>query len=243
METELILRLLAIALLSEVIGTVGGFGSSLFFVPAASLFLDFKSVLGLTALYHISSNLSKIYFFREGSSKKLFLTMGLPSIAMVIAGAWLSRFADPVVLQRILSAFLILTGLLFLLKKDLRISPSNPNAILGGSISGFLAGLVGTGGAVRGLFLTGFGLQKNSFIATSALIDLGVDASRSFVYLLNGFIQPAIALLALALFGVSFAGTFLGKKILNRFSEEKFRAIVLVMIIVMGFYSAIQSYS
>jgi uncharacterized membrane protein YfcA len=36
-----------LALLAEVIGTVGGFGSSVFFVPVANFFLDFQSVLGL----------------------------------------------------------------------------------------------------------------------------------------------------------------------------------------------------
>jgi uncharacterized membrane protein YfcA len=53
-----------LALLAEIAGTVGGFGSSLFFVPIASYFLDFHSVLGITALFHVSSNLSKIAFFR-----------------------------------------------------------------------------------------------------------------------------------------------------------------------------------
>jgi uncharacterized membrane protein YfcA len=38
-----VLFFFVIALLSEVIGTVAGFGSSVFFVPLAGLFLDFHS--------------------------------------------------------------------------------------------------------------------------------------------------------------------------------------------------------
>ena len=37
-----------IALLSEIVGTIGGFGSSVFFVPLAGLFFDFHTVLALT---------------------------------------------------------------------------------------------------------------------------------------------------------------------------------------------------
>ena len=54
-----------LAFIAEILGTVGGFGSSLFFVPIASYFLDFHSVLGITALFHVSSNLAKIALDRK----------------------------------------------------------------------------------------------------------------------------------------------------------------------------------
>jgi uncharacterized membrane protein YfcA len=60
-----------LALLAEIIGTISGFGSSILFVPIASLFLDFKVVLGITAVFHVFSNLAKIYFFHEGIDKKI----------------------------------------------------------------------------------------------------------------------------------------------------------------------------
>ncbi len=46
--------------MAEIFGTVGGFGSSVFFVPMASYFLDFQTVLGVTALFHLSSNMTKM---------------------------------------------------------------------------------------------------------------------------------------------------------------------------------------
>ena len=57
---------LFLALIAEVLGTIGGFGSSVFFVPVANFYFDFESVLGLTAIYHLSSNLSKIVLFKKG---------------------------------------------------------------------------------------------------------------------------------------------------------------------------------
>ncbi|MDX1550365.1 MAG: hypothetical protein R3278_07445, partial [Lysobacter spongiicola] len=60
MGIERALLFLALALLAEVAGTVGGFGSSVFFVPIANFFFDFESVLGITALFHLASNASKL---------------------------------------------------------------------------------------------------------------------------------------------------------------------------------------
>ena len=55
-----------LALLAEIVGTVGGFGSSLFFVPLAIHFFGFHRALGITAMLHLFSNVSKIALFREG---------------------------------------------------------------------------------------------------------------------------------------------------------------------------------
>jgi uncharacterized protein len=49
-----------IALFSEVVGTVAGFGSSVFFVPLAGLFFDFREVLALTSILHVFSNAAKL---------------------------------------------------------------------------------------------------------------------------------------------------------------------------------------
>ena len=57
---------LLLALFAEVIGTIGGFGSSVFFVPLGNFYFDFYSVLGLTAIFHLSSNVSKIFLFNQG---------------------------------------------------------------------------------------------------------------------------------------------------------------------------------
>lgn len=54
-----------LALLAEIFGIVGGFGSSLFIVPVAAFFLYFYSVLGITAIFHLSSNISKIFLSRS----------------------------------------------------------------------------------------------------------------------------------------------------------------------------------
>jgi len=225
---------IVLSLLAEILGTVGGFGSSMFFVPIAGFFLDFHSVLGITAVFHLSSNLSKIALFRNGFDKRLLLTIGIPAILCVILGAYLSRFADSRVLGLLLALLLIsLSGLLLLFRK-FSIRPTIGNGIAGGALSGLTAGLLGTGGAIRGLTLAAFRLDKERFITTSAMIDLAIDLSRSVVYVYNGYLHRHDLWLVPVLLVISVIGTYIGKKVLRRFSEEQFRYVVLVLILITG---------
>ncbi len=223
-----------LALIAEILGTVGGFGSSLFFVPIAGYFFDFHSVLGITALFHLSSNVSKIALFRKGFDKKLVLTIGVPAVVFVIAGAFLSRFVNSVLLQVILSVFMILLSLMLILFRHIRLKPNTTNSITGGALSGITAGLLGTGGAIRGLTLAAFNLDKERFIATSAIIDLGIDLSRSVVYFSNGYMHKHDYYLIPILLIVGITGTFIGKKLLARFSEAQFKYIVLSLVFITG---------
>lgn len=223
-----------LALLAEVLGTVGGFGSSLFFVPIAGYFLDFHSVLGITALFHVSSNVVKIGFFSKGFDKKVVLSIGIPAVLFVITGAYLSKFIDSKMLEIALAIFLIATSVTFLVVKTIVIKPSISNAFIGGTLSGLIAGLLGTGGAVRGITLAAYNLKMEAFIATSAIIDLAIDSSRAVVYTANGYVHRHDLYLIPILLVVSILGTYIGKKILLRMSEEQFKSIVLVLILITG---------
>lgn len=225
---------LLLALIAEIIGTVGGFGSSVFFVPIGNFYFDFYSVLGLTALFHLSSNLSKIFLFRKGLDKKLLIHIGIPSVVFVIVGGFLSKHLNTQYLEVILGGFLVAFSLFFLIKNKVIVLPNKKNAIVGGTLSGFSAGLLGTGGAIRGLTMAAFNLEKSVFIATSAFIDFMIDFSRTFVYYQNGYIQGDILKYVPFLFIIGLVGSYLGKKILNYIPQSKFRMISLVLILLIG---------
>ncbi|MBU2525617.1 MAG: sulfite exporter TauE/SafE family protein [Bacteroidetes bacterium] len=231
------LTFILLALIAEIVGTVGGFGSSVFFVPLGNFYFDFQTVLGLTAIFHLSSNLSKIFLFKKGLNKRLLLVIGIPSVLFVVLGGFLSNIIDSTYLEISLGIFLVGFSLLFLIKKSLTISPNNKNAIIGGSFSGFSAGLLGTGGAIRGLTMASFNLEKSVFIATSAFIDFMIDFSRTFVYFNNGYIHKHDLKYVPYLFVIGVVGSFIGKKILHHIPQNKFRRLSLFLIFVIGMIS------
>ncbi len=237
MPPDKIYAFITSAFVAEILGTVGGFGSSLFFVPIAAYFLDFHSVLGITALFHVSSNLTKIALFRHGFDKNIILWVGIPAVVFVVIGAYLSQFANTDILEKILGVFLIVISVFFFLNRNMKIEPSRRNSLLGGVFSGLAAGLLGTGGAIRGLTLASYQLRIEVFIATSAIIDLAIDASRAVVYTSNGYVHKHDLYLIPLLLVVSILGTLIGKKILSKISEDKFKMIVLGMIFLTGIFS------
>jgi uncharacterized protein len=223
-----------IALLSEIVGTVAGFGSSVFFVPLAGFFFDFHQVLALTSILHVFSNAAKLVFFGRHIRLGLLLLLGVPSIAAVIAGAYLSTKLELRFDQLILGLFLIAFSLLFLGKPTIKISATKFNAISAGGVAGFLAGLIGTGGALRGLALAAFNLEKNVFVATSAGIDSGVDFSRMIIYLRSGYLAPNSLVYVAGLLVIAFVGSYLGKLALGHIHQKYFRQMVLGFVLVIG---------
>jgi uncharacterized membrane protein YfcA len=100
--------------------------------------------------------------------------------------------------------------------------------------AGLLAGLIGTGGAIRGLVLAAFDLEKGVFVATSAAIDSGVDLSRMIIYLRNNYLTADFYWYIPGLFLVAFAGSYTGKFVLNKIEQKSFRKIVLVLVFLIG---------
>lgn len=225
---------LLLALLAEVAGTVGGFGSSVFFVPIANFYFDFQSVLGITALFHLASNLSKLGLFRAGIDRGLLLRMGLPAVAFALLGGLASAWIETRGLTVLLALFLIALSGWMLLRPRWKVRASAGNAVLGGVLSGGMAGLVGTGGAVRGAVMAAFDLRKDVFVATSAAIDLAIDLSRAAVYARNGYIHSHDLVWIPLLAVVALAGTWLGRRILARVPQALFRRIALLLVLAIG---------
>lgn len=220
-----------LALLAEIVGTISGFGSSILFVPLASLVVDFKVVLGITAVFHVFSNLSKIYLFQKGIDKQIALKLGIPAVLFVTLGAWLTNYIPQKEIELGMNFIIFSIALYMMSGHHKRIKESNTNLYLGGTLSGFFAGLIGTGGAIRGITLAAFNLEKDAFIATSAIIDMGVDVSRAGVYIASGYFQREHVILIPFLIIISIAGSYAGKRILNYIPEKTFQYIVLGVIL------------
>lgn len=229
-----------LALLAEIVGTISGFGSSILFVPLASYFIDFKLVLGITAVFHVFSNLSKIILFQKGINKNIAIKLGIPAVLFVILGAYLTSVIPLKEIELSMNLIILALTVFLITGAGKRMKQSNFNLYMGGTISGFLAGLIGTGGAIRGITLAAFGLEKDVFIATSALIDLGVDSSRAVVYILQGYFTKEHIILLPFLILIAIVGSYLGKKILAYLPEKYFHYVVLGVIGTISILQTIQ---
>jgi uncharacterized membrane protein YfcA len=210
---------------------MAGFGSSTIYLPLASYFVDFKTALVLVAIFHLFGNIGRIAFFRHGLDRRVLLVFGLPSFAFSLLGATLVGELSQTFLKLLLGIFLISLSAVFLVRPKIAFPASTRSLVLGGGVSGFIVGLIGTGGALRATFLTGLKIDKEKYIATAAVIALGTDATRIPSYLAGGFLAEQYYYLVPILFAIALGGSYVGRKIVGRIDQTKFRKMVLIAVI------------
>ena len=228
------------AFVAEIIGTIAGFGSSTVFLPIALVFFDFKTALTLVAFFHLFGNLTRIVYFHKGMDMKVFLLFGIPSVIAKFIGAYLVNYVPHEILKGLFGIFLIAYALWALTDHYLKIKNKIRSMIIGGVVSGFIAGLIGTGGAVRGAMLNVLVKNKNKYIVTTAAIAFVVDLTRIPIYITQGYLRENMMWYLSILFVIALIGSYLGKIVVDRVPQKEFRVIVLLAVLTAGAYFVYQ---
>lgn len=235
-----IVFLMAVMVLAGAIKGLSGFGQTLFMLPLLALFLPIKLVppfLILTGLMMDSMMALKLH--RHAPWKKI-VPIFLCSIPGSWAGIYLLKRIDVSFVQIVIGIMLILFSAYFLFTK-----PKHRGTRFGwiyptGFVSGFLGGMMGTAGPPVIVFAA---LQKwkkeitQSFFVHYFLI-FGVVATFSFwkadlltqqvcVYFLWSL--PALVL-----------GILIGQFFYKKATEEFYRKIVLVILLLLGVFTLVK---
>lgn len=224
------------AFVAEILGTIAGFGSSTILLPFAFLLFDLPTALALVAIYHIFGNIGRMIFFKQGLKWRLIFIFGIPSLIFAGLGAFFIAAIPQDILKFVFGMFIVVYAISAFLGKEVKLKPTDMNAVIGGGVSGFAAGLIGTGGPFRAAFLHAFKSPKNTFIATSAAVAMTADIPRLGVYIWQGYVTREQFLFIPALFVIAFAGVFIGKQVVNKISTKVFHDVVLVGLSIIGFH-------
>lgn len=226
---------------SSAIGTVSGFGISTLMVPIMLFFLPYPETLLFVGVVHWFGDVSKLFFFKKGLNWKILLAFGIPGIVAAYIGAGLIFKISSVILSRGVGIFLIGYVLFLALKPKFKIKPNISSALLGGGVSGLMGGLTGVGGgAVRAVVLTAFNLQKEVYVFTTGIVGATIDASRISGYFFGGTRINHILLIGLPFFVIaSFAGVRIGKVLVDKIPQEKFRYVVAFFLLAIGIKFAV----
>lgn len=122
----------------------------------------------------------------------------------------------------------------------LRPRPTLGAMAAGGAVSGFLAGLIGTGGARRGAFLSAFAMPRDQYLANAAAIAFAVDLARLPVYFGQGFSRSVPWTYYPLLVGIAWMGAFVGRMLVARIAQGRFRRVVFVLLLLTGLMFTIQ---
>ncbi len=209
------------------VGTMTGFGTSTIMVPVLLLFYPAPETILFVGIIHWFGNLWKLLLFRGGFRAKLVLCFGIPGVVFSYLGASLVLDVSEVLLSRILGGFMVVYVFFLLLKSTFRLKQNIAAGVCGGALSGFLAGIFGIGGAVRGMFLTAFNLPKATYITTAGAIAIYNDTTRLGKYLADGIRLDSFPLWSMPIFiAASFLGARIAKRIVDRVPQKHFRMII-----------------
>jgi uncharacterized membrane protein YfcA len=139
-------------------------------------------------------------------------------------------------IKLLMSALMIAFALFEILPSLKNIKFKENKLYIGGIVSGFFGGLSGFQGALRSAFLLRYNLSKGSFIATGIFIACIIDLTRLSVYFTrfsNINIEDNMSVLIFAAFS-SFAGAYIGNRLLKKVTFDFVQRIVTGMIILLA---------
>lgn len=224
--------LILFTLIASLIGTITGFGLSTIMIPGMLLFYPLPMTLLFVGIIHLFGDIWKVILFRKGINWKIVIWFGIPGILLSYIGASLSLQVPETFLKRSLGIFLLLYVLYLYKNPEWQLSNTKFTSLLGGSLSGFFAGVFGVGGAIRSVFLSIYNLPKEMFIFTSGMIALFIDITRVSKYMLvgNHLLNKEYTLLLIILIPVSLIGAWIAKKIVHRIPQHLFRPVLSIML-------------
>lgn len=232
---EVIVLIALLTLVASFVGTLSGFGSSTVMVPVLLLFFPFPETLLFAGILHWFNDVWKITLFKKGIRWKIILSFGIPGILLSYLGARLIFSAPEELLSQILGGFLIGYSLFLIMHRRFKVKAGVLTAGVGGSLSGFFAGIFGLGGAIRSAFLAAFNLPKSVYIATAGAIAFVIDSVRVGTYLIEGAQLRSYLWIGLLLFiPMSYAGALLAKKTVTKIPQKYFRAVIALFLLLAG---------
>jgi hypothetical protein len=160
-----------------------GFGIGSLLTPVLATKTDTKLAVAAIAIPHFVAAAQRFWMLRCHVDRSVLLGFGVASAAGGLAGALVHTWVSSRALAAVFGFLLVLAGLSELTGWIGRIRWGRQSAWVAGALSGVLGGLVGNQGGIRSAAMLGFGVPKESFVATATAIGLFVDAARLPVYL------------------------------------------------------------
>jgi len=225
------------------IASVTGFGIGSLLTPVLSLQAPLKIAVAAVSIPHFVGTAIRFWMLRGHVDRRVLVAFGLASAAGGLTGALLhTRLGSPA-LSAVFGCLLLFVGVTQFTGVADRMRFGGAVAMMAGTLSGLLGGLVGNQGGIRSAALLGFEMPKETFVATATAIGLMVDGARVPVYLisegheLSQFAVPILVSIA----GV-IVGTIVGARVLRRVPDRWFRTIVALILLMLGAAMIVQAF-
>ena len=233
---KMILLCAAVCFLASVIQTVGGFG---FGILAMAILPHF--ILSPTACATMVGIVSAVIAFSVARRyyKRIDRRMTLLPLPSFLIFSYLAvRFSGVArgeVMRHILGWTLIAISLYFLFgSSKLYLKKSLGSALLAGSISGVLSGMFSTGGPPLAAYYMATTKEKEEYLGSIQTFFLFSNLYNTGVRAAHGLVTREVLILSAVGIVVSFAGMYLGRRIITKIDLRQQRSLIYALILISG---------
>jgi uncharacterized membrane protein YfcA len=222
------------ALIGSVVGGVAGFGAGVILLPLIAWTLGVRAVAPVLTVTMLLGNLARIWWSRGEIDRGVagrFLAGAVPAVA---AGAVFYAGAPAGSLRWIMGLFLIAAVPLrrLLLSRNFPVRRAHFPAI--GGVFGLLSAVVVTIGPVVTPFYLAYGLRRGAYIGTEAVCALVMHLTRGAVFTRYAVLTADTIAIGVVLGTAMFAGSWLGRRLLERMTDRLFLLVIEGLLVGMG---------
>ena len=235
MPESLRLTLLAlVAFIAALLAAVTGFGGAAVLLPMLVFVFGVREAIPILTVAQLVGNGSRVWFNRRELDWRVVGWFALGGVPMALLGGMLFAHAPLAALTRVLGAFLILIVVIRHMPKLKSFQTPLRGFALIGAASSFLSALLGSVGPLMAPFFLAYGLVKGAYIGTEALSTVVMHVTKLIAYRQSA-VLPLHALLSGAALGpIMVAGSFAGKKVVDRLPERVFVLVIDATLLAAG---------
>ncbi len=220
------------ALLASTLAAVAGFGGAAVLLPVLVAMFGVRDAIPILTVAQLVGNASRVWFNRREVAVPVVGWFALGAVPLALLGGLLFAAAPLGALKRLVGAVLLLMVVWRHVPRAAAWRPPVRAFVGVGAVFSFVSALVGSVGPLMAPFFLAYGLVKGAYIGTEALATVVMHVTKLAAYQGAAVLTlPAVGV-GLALGPIMIAGSYAGKRILDRMPERAF--VVVIELVLVG---------
>lgn len=214
------------AFVGATLAAVSGYGGAAVLLPVLVAVFGPRLAVPILTVAQLVGNGSRVWFNRDKVDVEVVGWFALGGVPLAIVGGLLFAAAPLHALTRLIGAFLLLLVVWRRLRPERTWRPTRRSFAGIGAVSSLVSALVGSVGPLMAPLFLAYGLVKGAYIGTEACATAVMHVTKLAVYRGSAVLPDAAIAVGLGLGPFMIAGSWAGRRLVDRMAERVFVAVI-----------------